>query len=306
MKTNYLPLAFVFFCLASVGYGQSANFSGCVFNDVDKPEKGLVIIVDNIPATTNADGLFAVDRLLGTAGSPITLSITKQRWAILTPFMGKTTSPNSQTKGGCERITIAPRRSPQFLDSEHLSSLIAAIQNARMSVEAKSEIRSETEAARELKVERVLDDYSKWSGFDVNEIRAALREREKGKRALETSREAEIAYFNKDYPKSGFLYRKAANDEPAWEEIEIISPEKQRVIIKWLISSGTAFFQGYEFKEAFDSFDMLEKKYFENGKYPESFKTEWLELKYLIGRTKVQLSAEAKLDEATELLKEAT
>lgn len=305
MKTSYLRLAFVFFCLASVGYAQSANFSGCVFNDEDKPEKGLRVFVDDKKATTDGDGNFSIDHLVTTAGSPINLNMDKQGWAILTPFMGKTMSPNSQGKSGCERITIAPRHSSQFLDSEHLASLIAAMRNAAMSVEAKNEIRSETEATRDQKKQLVLDDYAKWSGFDVSEIQAALRERVKDKRALGTSREADFAYLNKEYSKSGFLYRKAATDDPAWEKNEMVSPESQKVIVKRLLNSGTAYFEGYEFKEASDSFEMLEKKYFANGKYSENLQSEWLDLKYLLGRTKVQLSSEAKLDQATTLLNDA-
>lgn len=308
MRARLLLAAFTFFCLSSVAHGQGAVLSGCVLNDVDEPEAGLVVIVGKSQATTNADGKFTIEHLLEAPGSPITVSIKKEGWAVLRPFMGHTQAQNRQTNSddACISMIVVKRGSRRFLEAQSLTDLISAMKNAALAFEPKAETKRETEAARDLEKEKVREAYAMWSGVDVKDIRAALGERGEDTNVLGIRKAAEKAYLAKQYSLSGQLYRASGTSDTWAEKRKKADLESRRDQFNDLMSSGTSYFEDYDFKEALVSFEIIEKKYFETGEFSkEALKSEWLDLKYFIGRTKVQLSSEAKLDEATTLLTKA-
>jgi hypothetical protein len=308
MRARLLLAAFAFFCLSSVVHGQGAVLSGCVLNDVDEPEAGLVVIVGKLHDKTNADGKFTIEHLLEAPGSPITVSIKKEGWAVLTPFMGHTQAQNSQTNGddACIPMTVVKRGSRRFLEAQSLTDLIGAMKNAALAFDPKTETKSETEAARDLEKEKVLEAYEMWSGVEVKDIRAALSERGEETNVLGIDKEAQKAYLAKKFSLSGQLWRASGTSDTWSEKRKKADLESRREQFNELMNSGTSYFEGYDFKEALVSFEIIENKYFETGEFSkETLKSEWLDLKYFIGRTKVQLSSEAKLDEATTLLGEA-
>jgi hypothetical protein len=304
MKTNSLRVAFVFFYLALIAYGQNAKISVCVINDVDKPEGGLVIIADDKKYTTDEKGEFSIDLPYQSPGSPVIISIDRPGWSILKPFMGRTATINALTNGECNLVTIAPKRSPRFLDADSLSSLTGKLQTTgTFSVDLSTSIRREAKAVRNLERDELLQAYGKWSGFDVSEIEAALSERQKGTFVTETLREADQAWREGDHSRAVLLYLKIGNDDTLLVGNDV---EGRRIKVTALMRAGTVSFEDYKFKDALAAFEALEKRYFDAGKISkDTFKAEWLDLEYYLGRTKVQLSSEAKWDEATTLLNDA-
>lgn len=306
MKTNYLSVAFVLFFLTSAVNGQNAKLSVCVINDVDKPEAGLVIFADDIEGTTDDKGEFSVNSPDHAGGSPITISIDRPGWSVLKPFMGRTATLNDQTNGECIPVTIAPKRSPRFLDSDSLSSLIGKLQTAgTFTVDLSTNIKSEVKAVRNLEQDKLLKAYERLSGFEVKEIEAAIRERRQGTSTLETLREADRAWREGDHAKAVLLYRKVGTEDMLSAGTKRAELEDYRAKITALMRAGTVSFEDYKFKEALADFQLLEKRYDSGGISKDTFQAEWLDLEYYLGRTKVELSSEAKLDEATALLNNA-
>lgn len=306
MKKHFLIIAIFILCLPLSGNSQTSTITGYLFNDKDKPDAGIEVLVNGSSAVTLADGKFTVElKSAIRPGTAVIISVEKQGWSVLTPFMGKQQIQNKETNSDPLPITIAPKKSPRFLEPNKLSDLVAAMQIAATTLQLSKSSKSEIEAAVVREKEKVLEEYAHLSGFQIAEIRSALQEWSTITRGLGNRDEALQAYSNREFNRSGYLFLEAGRDTAAVrnrlkKELE----NSHRETIDAYMRSGASFLEGSQFKEALASFDELEK-YFETGEISkELFKNQWLALKGSIGRTKWQFSYLAKKDEAIRLLRD--
>ena len=61
MKTKFVILALFVFCLPVMGNSQTSIVTGFLFDDKNKPEAGIGVVVNGITGITLANGQFTID-----------------------------------------------------------------------------------------------------------------------------------------------------------------------------------------------------------------------------------------------------
>ncbi|HEX5701855.1 MAG TPA: hypothetical protein VFX97_01395 [Pyrinomonadaceae bacterium] len=290
-------------CFSATALGQQAKLEGQVFDDKNRAVVGVrIVAAGGQSAVTDRKGHFKIGfPISAQPGQATRIQVVKSNWVVFQPMLGNCVTQSAERNYEPLRVVIVPKGSPLALSPKRLSQVIAqwTAERAKLRVEVGN-------LQQELDEYAFLQQYAKEYGFTLEQFRDAAERWAQIKESDDKEERALKEYWQKNYGKAAQLALESA--QVAGEELKQANNKTNEASLKVIRRyklAGNAYYAQYNFREALDAYNKIEKRFDAKELSKEIFIAEWAEMNFLIGNAKVALGVRVAGDENSQLLKEA-
>jgi tetratricopeptide (TPR) repeat protein len=303
MKTCFLTAVLLVLFLTSNAFCQQAKLEGYVIDDRDTRVPSIRIVAPGgQAAVTDSKGKFSIAFPSSVQpGQATRIEIGKPNWVVYQPMFGYCVTQSTERNFEPLRVVIVPKGSPLALSPRRLSQVIAqwAAERVKLRAEAKHLKESSDEYS-------FLRQYAEEYGFTLEEFRDAAEQWAQIKVSDDKEERALKEYWRKNYGKAAQLATESA--QVADEELRRANKktiEASLKVIRRYKLAGNAYYALYQFKEALDAYNEINKRFQTSDLSKDKFVAGWAEIRFLLGNAKLELGRRVEGEEGPRLLKEA-